>query len=69
MNEEGLENLVSVQAAGLRSVASDDPLGVFDSELRPLVGSGMIGRGDSVNNAEPGAEILELVGGEDLGPI
>ena len=69
VNEEGLENLVSVQAAGLRSVASDDSLGMFDSELRPLVGSGMISRGNSVNNAEPGAEILELVGGENLGPI
>ena len=42
VDEEGLENLVSVQAAGLRGVASDDFLGVFDSELRPLVGSGMI---------------------------
>ena len=43
VNEESLENFVSVQAAGLRSVASDNSLGVFDSELRPLVGSGVIG--------------------------
>ena len=42
VDEEGLENLVSIEAAGLRGVASDDPLGVFDSKLRPLVGSGMI---------------------------
>ena len=43
VDEQGLENLVSVQTAGLRSVAPDDSLGMFDSELRPLVGSGMIG--------------------------
>ena len=43
VDEEGLENLVSVQAAGLRGVASDDLLGVFDGKLRPLVGSGVIG--------------------------
>ena len=43
VNEESLENFVSVQAAGLRSVASDNSLGVFDSELRPLVGSGVVG--------------------------
>ena len=29
VDEKGLENLVSVQAAGLRSVASDKSLGVF----------------------------------------
>ena len=43
MDEKGLDNLVSVQTAGLRSVSSDNSLGVFYSELRPLVGSGMIG--------------------------
>ena len=40
--EEGLENLVSVETAGLRGVASDDPLGVFHSQFRSFVGSGMI---------------------------
>ena len=34
---EVLEDLVSVQAVGLRSVASDDSLGMFDSKLCPLV--------------------------------
>ena len=43
VDEEGLENLVSIEAAGLRGVASDDLLGVFDGKLRPLVGSGVIG--------------------------
>ena len=43
VDEKGLDNLVSIQTAGLRSISSDDSLGVFHSELRPLVGSGMIG--------------------------
>ena len=42
VDQQGLENLVSVKTAGLRSVAPDNSLGMFDSELRPLVGSGMI---------------------------
>ena len=42
VDEQGLENLVSIKTAGLRSVAPDNSLGMFDSELRPLVGSGMI---------------------------
>ena len=42
VNQYGLANLVSVEAAGLRSVASDDSLGVFHSQLCSLVGSGVI---------------------------
>ena len=42
VDEEGLGKFVSVQAAGLRSVASDESLGVFHSQFCPLVGSGMI---------------------------
>ena len=42
VDQQGLENLVGVKTAGLRSVAPDNSLGMFDSELRPLVGSGMI---------------------------
>ena len=43
VNQYGLANLVSVEAAGLRSVASDDPLGMFYRQFRSLVGSGVIG--------------------------
>ena len=43
VDEQGLENLVSVQTAGLRSVASKYPLGVFDSQFCSLVSPGMIG--------------------------
>ena len=43
VDEQGLENLVSVQTAGLRSVASKNPLGVFDSQFRSFVSPGMIG--------------------------
>ena len=42
VHQQGLANLVCVEAAGLRGVASDDPLGVFHSQFRSLVGSGMI---------------------------
>ena len=43
VDEQGLENLVSVQTARLRSVASKNPLGVFDSQFRSFVSPGMIG--------------------------
>ena len=42
VDQQGLENLVGVKTAGLRSVAPEDSLGVFDGQFRPLVGSGMI---------------------------
>ena len=42
VHQQGLANLVCVEAAGLRGVASDDPLGVFHSQFRSFVGSGMI---------------------------
>ena len=42
VDQQGLEDLVSVQAAGLRSVASEDSLGVFHSQLCSFVCSGMI---------------------------
>ena len=42
VNQHGLANLVSVEAAGLRSVASNNPLGVFDSQFCSLVSPGMI---------------------------
>ena len=42
VHQQSLANLVCVEAAGLRSVASDDSLGVFDSQFRPLVGSSVI---------------------------
>ena len=42
VHQQGLANFVCVEAAGLRGVASDDPLGVFHSQLCSLVGSGMI---------------------------
>ena len=41
--QHGLADFVSVEAAGLRSVASDDPLGMFYRQFRSLVGSGVIG--------------------------
>ena len=44
MDKQGLEDLVSVQAAGLRGDPIGDSLGVFDGHyFHLLVGSGMVG--------------------------
>ena len=44
MDKQGLEDLVSVQAAGLRGDPIGDSLGVFDGyHFRLIIGSGMVG--------------------------
>ena len=64
-----MNNRVSVKTARLRHVPPDDPLRVFHSKLRPLVGPGMVRGGDPVDNPKPGTKFLKLPRGEHFSPV
>ena len=64
-----MNNLVSVKTASLRDIPPDDPLRVFHSKLRPLVGPGMVSGGDPVDDPKPGAKILKLSRCEHLSSV
>ena len=59
VHQNSLDELVSVQGPGLGGVASNDPLGMLNSKLRPLVSPGIVSRGHSVNDTPLRAEVLK----------
>ena len=53
VDEDGLDELVSVESPGLREISSDQSLGVLDGQLGSLVGPGIVSRGHSVDDSPP----------------
>ena len=51
VDEESLDELVSVESPSLREIASDQSLGVLHSQLSSLVCPRIVSCGDSVNNS------------------
>ena len=69
VTEDGFDCFVCVEGASLRCVASDQSLGMLDSQFCSLIGGGIVGSGDSVDDAPFVAEFFKLFGGEYLSSI
>ena len=67
--QEGPGQVIRVKCASLGSITPDQPLGRLYSHLGPLVGPGVVGCTDPVDNPKLVAEGFQLPGGEDLGPV
>ena len=69
MTEDGFDSFVCVEGSSLGCVASDQSLGMLDSQFCSFIGGGVVGGGDSVDDAPSVAEVLKFFGGEHLSSI
>ena len=69
MTEDTFDGFICVEGASLRCVASDQSLGMLDSQFCSLIGGGIVCSGDSVDDAPFVAEFFKLFGGEYLSSI
>ena len=69
VTEDGFDSFVCVEGASLRCVASDQSLGMLDSQFCSFIGGRIVGSGDSVDNSPFVAEVLKFLGSEHLGSV
>ena len=69
MTEDGFDSFVCVEGSSLGCVASDQSLGMLDSQFCSFVGGRIVGSGDPVDNSPFVAEVFKLFGGEHLSSI